>query len=82
MIALIPVILSIIDNGIKLWDKSRMFSFKKKYYKLIKSLRDAENKQYPEYTDADIDLLKENIETMLMAYNEELAVVVSSRGSE
>jgi len=82
MISLIPTILSIIDNGIKLWDKGRMLSFKKKYHRLLEDLKEAENKQFPEYTDADIDLIEEKLETFIKVYDKELKAEVIAKESK
>jgi len=79
MISLIPTILSIIDNGIKLWDKGRMLAFKKKYHKLLTALSEAENRQHPYYIDADIDLITERINILILAYDVELKAEILSK---
>ena len=67
----LPLVLKIVDQGLVAWNQGRAARFKKKYHKLMGKLRKIENKLPPDYTDADRDLLSEELETFLKAYYEE-----------
>ena len=79
MSALIPVILAIVDNGVKLWSQARATKFKRKHHDLLEELREAENMQYPEYSDAKIDLVLEKLDDLITAYSSELSEEVKAR---
>lgn len=72
MLGLIPLILGIVQDGLKLWSEERRTRFLKRHHRLKKDLEDAKNKIYPDYNDADVDLFTEQLRLYLEAYWSEL----------
>lgn len=69
---MLPTILGIVFEGMKTWSEERRTRFLKKHHDLLEALKDAENKTYPNYNDADIDIINERLRIFLEAYWSEL----------
>jgi hypothetical protein len=72
MLDFLPLILSIINEGMKLWSDSRRTRFLNDYHDILEELSEAENKSYPDYNDSDVDLLTEKLVIFLEAYRSEI----------
>lgn len=73
MLNLLPLIGNIIHEGMKLWNEERRTRFMDEHFEILAKLKNAENAQGSDYCDAEIDLLKEELETFLCAYHSELS---------
>lgn len=62
------LIAGIILEGMKTWNTERRLAFEKKHYKVLMRVKDAENDMFPTYTDAELNLAKEEEEAFLEAY--------------
>lgn len=69
---LITVILSIVEEGMKLWSDIRRTRFMKQHHKLLKEIVDAENTSSPDYTDDRLMLAHERLCIYLEAYRGQL----------
>ena len=75
--ATITIIGQIILEGMKAWNESRRTRFKKEHLKLLQAVSDAENQHFPDHTDDEEGLAKEELKNFLKAY---LAEVVAHNG--
>ena len=69
---MINTILSIIKEGIKLWSEERRARFLNEYHDVLEEVQNAKNKEYPEYTDIDIDIANGKLRILLEAFSSEL----------
>lgn len=69
---LITVILSIVEEGMKLWSDIRRTRFIKQHHKLLQEIMNAENTSSPDYTDDRLMLAYEQLRIYLEAYRSEL----------
>ncbi len=66
------LIAGIILEGMKIWSVERRLAFQNKHYEVLKRVVDAENDQFPIYTDAELALAKQEEEIFLEAYYKEM----------
>lgn len=77
MSALLPVILAIVSDGLKLFSEERRTRFEDQYHDILKRKSSAENQTYPEYNNYDIDHADEELENFLKAYHNELSAHIA-----
>ena len=66
------LIAGILLEGMKIWSTERRLSFQNKHYDVLKRVLDAENDQFPIYTDAELQLAQQEEEIFLQAYHKEM----------
>ncbi|MDD0852976.1 hypothetical protein HBN50_07705 [Halobacteriovorax sp. GB3] len=69
---LLPIIGELLVEGTKAWNEERRTRYLDKYHDILKRLNHAENRPIGEYTDYDVAIIKEELETFLKAYVGEL----------
>jgi hypothetical protein len=72
MTELIPLILGIVKDGLSLWSEERRTRFLKTHHKILEEIANEENKSYPEFSNARLDLANERLQLYLQAYWSEL----------
>jgi len=60
---------NILHEGMKGWNGSRKARFQKKHKKILDKIGEAEEKHFPNYTDAELTLAKRDRDRFYAAYN-------------
>lgn len=69
---IIPLILPIILEGMKIFSRERKNRFVNKHHKILERINNAENAKPPSYSDAELGLAREELETFIKAFHHEL----------
>ena len=72
MSELIPLIGGIVHEGLVAWNEKRRTRFLDEHAEILEELREIENGNFPDYTDADLMLAQERYKDFLTAYHTEL----------
>lgn len=73
------LILSIVNEGLKLVSEERRTRFKDKWNSLLNASDAAENATFPNFNDVDVAKLKQRRENFLLAYHSELQEEVAEK---
>ena len=69
----ITTILEIVKQGMVAWNEHSRTKFKRKYHTILSKLDEAQNKTI-DYTDAEIDILQDQLEIFLKAFAHEASI--------
>lgn len=72
MMTLIPIILEIVRDGVRIWSEERRARFMKKHESYMNDLGEAIRDSKGSYSDSKVDLLQEKFNNFLTAYHSEL----------
>ena len=73
MMALLPILGGIVQEGMKAWNEERRTRFMDRHHDILERLNNAENAQGEDYSDAELNLAQEELATFLTAYHSELS---------